>query len=709
MKIMMKHHGFSLPEALVASAILAIVVTGVLTMVGDGSTVSDVFRTRVQGNNSCLISANQVMGKFKERGLIRSRHNFVVPPVSGGAWGDGVESLSVTVGSNLEKEINDTDRWADPIYYAAAVDPRQAMLRPHHLLMGYMTALQAIYNSDRTGFCTAARGKSTYTGNAATGDIWLEFAGSEGLRSPVSYVKIVPFNTSTGALDGACPDIDIRPPRPNETSIVTESRLPPGLTTANHPNSANVEVFDVATGPAPISTHGFAVTVTITHTDEHGQARECSVSERFQYGMQPENPLEFEFEDIDTPGSPLTAVSNDVLPPENMNQTTRLGAANPPYFSDTTHTLSNANKPVYYACGDSVNRRINFRLQNVRPGSIMMCRNLSMRRPVGTADGYDDGTGGAITMVTDNAGTERMNTTADDRDGMYVWPSSTDNNHYGKRQTFYSTELLRHAYFAQQDAVDGTSGDLFIAGIYYPAGTYKCRSATDNCKGLPIFPYGADNGNNVTENNGGLPTFGAGPQFLMAAPSTTTNDNSPTSTMFTHYPKPSDHATTTLSRSTSTTTNATGGTNQWIPCEKLSVICGQTTTVAAGFVGGDRTDTETTDDTDGYNLQISGLPRGCEVHIQMAEVDAAYNVKATEFREYMQEQLPGNYLCRSGSASPIPSGNAHGNGDWFFSCSAAPPTATVCNAANSIGDPPTTSCCIPFPIYPHGYKAFHDP
>ena len=151
---------------------------------------------------------------------------------------------------------------------------------------------------------------------------------------------------------------------------------------------------------------------------------------------------------------------------------------------------------------------------------------------------------------------------------------------------------------------------------------------------------------------------------------------------------------------------------KWVPCERLPVegnICGTGTVQIVG--NGFRPGTPA-QPLDGYEMRINNLPGGCEVHIQMAEVDAAYNVRTVDFKEYIQEKIPGNKLCRNAVAQNgrfnvfdggHPAGNIH-EPVWFFACDTLYADAAT---APSCGSSPNADCCVDYPFYPVAAPATH--
>lgn len=225
-----------------------------------------------------------------------------------------------------------------------------------------------------------------------------------------------------------------------------------------------------------------------------------------------------------------------------------------------------------------------------------------------------------------------------------------------RRNAFHSSELLKNRYYYDREvSVDSSIGNMMVMGLYYPQGSYYCDQA-DGCAGLPYFGSG-------TSYNGGLPYF---PYF----PDYTFNDSINNGLV------------------------AGNPAFNWTPCEKLSNVCGVAIDSAtSGYNAATGT----------YQIAYLGLPDGCDVHLQIAEVDAGYNIRATEFREYMNEKVPGNWLCRS---NPTVGHGTIPPSQWFFLCQAdavnPPPGFVKCDSA--ITD--TQECCVKFPTFPH-YKAEH--
>lgn len=671
----MKRHlgqsGFSILEIVVATVVLAIIVGSSMTFMSNTET-KDAFRGKIQATNACLAEANKILANIKEKGQARYRLNFPAASIKASSYLFSAGEEDQNDRDSSEPGIPHSDRWpiTQPIY-SIATDAN--VLRPNLLVMGYMTALQSMYNANGA-FCTPG---ITSTTGYSDGTI-LTAPTTALLDNAVSRLRIQVFNIQTGVIGCAPASVNIRPVGASESTLTSRRRRPPGLTALNHPLSANEEVFDPAAGTR--FDLGFLVTVSVEYQDRKGSNRSCSVQEKFQYNAQPENTLTLEFEDDEDPND-LGLPRNDENVPEGINSTVRSSTiANPPSYSGNNLAASGG---IYNGCSGTNSRDITFRMTRTRPGSIHMCRNLSVQRSASS--------GGAVNYTNDY----RSNATV-----LHGYTGFALNVGRPLRTTFYSTELMQpstnlsfNAYFAAKDEILGDQpGDLFIAGLYYPRGTYYCVGRA-GCGGSTV----ADSSLEII--NRALPRFPGG-------------SGTPSGTFFNsaggyRYYLPSNH-------------NPNLTTHNWVPCEQLTNICGNGQDVNAGFVYGN--DSNVNGELDAYRMKIPNLPGGCEVHIQIAEVDAGYNVKATEFREYIQEKVPGNKLCRNvdignglfNAMDPMgnrdfivaPTGNT---GTWFFACTGtAEALAAEAATAPSCQSNPTGDCCINYPFYPE-YKPYHDP
>lgn len=486
-------------------------------------------------------------------------------------------------------------RWVGnlPVFDFSVTPPA---IRPHQLVMGYMTALQSIYLSDKAQFCTQPFGQNFFS---ATGTATNSFpqiftnstAGGMDLAELNEYIKIEPFDTATGALVAGCPDVDIRPPRANEANLASDIQSPSLLV---HPNDPSVQVFTLPTSVQ--FDRGFLVTSTVTFKDRAGRQRECKAQKRFQYGLQPQNSTVITVLDAE-------GVLDDSDDPEELNtslNTTEL--TNPP---DQDGEFD-ATPPHYLRCDDSsYSRNLNIRLRNVRAGSLLMCRNMSVQR----SSDATAVTGGE--MIT---------------------------NTYNQTQTFYSTEIAQQPYY--------WSYPQAIAGMYLPSGTYYCKTA-EGCPELPRFSYGslAPGGAASVEYNGSR-----GVRY--------------------YFPK----------------THSLEVAYKWEACERVQICGVDPTTAGLAKASGNL--------VSGYHLRYANLPQGCDVHLQIAEVDAAYNIATSEVREYMEERQPGNKVCFNGT--PALSASYPANA-WFFACTTGtnPAGFRDCDDYDTSG----TGCCEDYPFY----------
>ncbi len=683
--------GFSIIEIVVASVILAIVVGSSLTFMSNTET-QDTFRGKIQQDNTCLAEAHKVIANIKDKGQSRVRLNFPRALLqAAGPYTFDADSDDLLLGlSSLEPGVPRAARWPTtrPVYTTNGVSAGN-VIRPYALIMGNMNMLQAMLNSDST-FCTGTDpdsgnivGISSYNDGSIIVQPTSNFGRPSGSTAPQSFLRIQSFNTNTGAT--GCGPVYVRPRGTQEANIST-NRLTPPAAGPGYPavtSAAGTYVFDTDSSSNPDI--GFLVTATVKYVDRKGQNRYCSVQEKFQYNAQPANSLTLEIKDTTTRlGGALNDVAevNGVL---DINGTIR--SLYPEIGNAPNRDIVGSSQlgTPWFGCGEQANhlRTINFRMARTRPGSIHMCRNLSNLRAaqrLGEA-GVSGGTGtGAGTY--DYA---YLNSLINSAGNPYSLTGFMVRFSQGHNTTFRSTELLEHPYYRARDQGDGVRGNLVMGGLYYPetrthsnghlspgtstSGGYYCFGGSigaggTGCAGVTsedtltlvrrALPRSADPTNEGTWYTTGLPSFHA-PLDLSTSPA-----------------------------------------RQWQPCETLSNICDNLSTVTtAAFVPGTNDDNQ----LDAYHLRIDNLPSGCDVHIQIAEVDAGYNVKATEIREYIQEPQMGDKLCRKGFASTyFTNVSTDFAGKWFFACTTqygAAASAPACGDGN-----PNADCCINYPDFP---------
>jgi Tfp pilus assembly protein PilV len=633
--------GFSLVEIVVAMALMTVTVGGVMLLVSD-NTAKNIFKGTILGQSACSTEANRILNAIKEKGAIRSHFNMNTASASNVYSQMLVDPNAVTTSITPTSEtaaqeagISSAIRWPNgtPVYdlTAAATAP---IVRPQSLIMGYMTALQAIYKSDKANFCTAANGAKfySYSGSGETGTSF-----STIFTDPVNtsmdeleeYIKIEPFDTASGSIVGSCPDVEPRPPRPNESAISSDLQHPTSLNTFQHPTSASLVL---ATVPSTVlGNRGFLVTAKVVFKDRAGRPRECQAQERFQYNMQPRNPATT----LSTEDAEATISDTDKPYELGGGIHSNFGAGPPTY--DGTYATNN-----YLQCNDTASAdallrgTLNVRIRYARSGSIMLCRNLSTTRT-------------RLTAATTFSFTAPV------------------------RHTYYSTEMMKSDWYTSNALDYDGDGDLpMITGAFYPiGGPYYCLGA-DGCTGFPFFP--------TNTFPGALGTDYISP---ISPPSDGYEADGTTAIATVRYYRPESGRSTKLADTTI----------KWTPCERISV-CGIKPTVAAYVAS-----------PEGYHMTFGSLPDGCDVNIQVAEVDAAFNVATTTVQAYMHEKLPGNYVCNAGSTGA----GGHGVNAWFYACSAGLPAGFVaCSNAIMTAHTP---CCYTFPDNPRGMtpRAYVDP
>lgn len=620
MRFTKSQSGFSLVEIMVSVAILAIIVTSILSATSGVDLT--IFYDKVTSKNECKETAAQIISNIKSKGMARSFYHLPTPL--------GSEYIPIPVPSEAQEYgVSDAHRWpvganAESAIFDWSTSP--ITIRPYRQIMGYMTALDAIYNANDPAICST--GISYNLANAdlkllmsdAQSTSRIDAAGNVNLNphntldNANSTISIRPFKTDDGQYltPNACPaDVYTRPFTGGDTTTVgapPRGLNNPALTqSSNYPNpSTTLEIGRQGNAQQNV---GWEVTATVTHTNRTGFAERCVVSERFQYDVQ-------NFPAGENLG--VVAIGGD------DSQTAGIQEALNTNLKSNLATMdfqTIARSPVY-ACNDPTpTGTVNFRIVKAKRDSMFMCRNLSVQRPLGI---------GGQSLVTILSAT-----------------SSSLASSYPQRTTFFSNELLRQRLLEDRtnsavlDDGNPNVGDRYFATLRYPAGTYACNTA-DGCPGLPRFA-----------GFGGVSTGAAGDPSLDR-----------------YYP-PSNHL---------ANTNA----GVWEPCERSAISCAVSsfnnttatyTPSRATWVAGTVAPTS----EDAYELQYTGLPTGCEVHIQVAEVDAAYNTRATEVREYIHERLPGNYLCHAAGTPGV----GTPNDSWYFVCSNGGPPLGYCGDART--------------------------
>jgi prepilin-type N-terminal cleavage/methylation domain-containing protein len=645
--------GFSLIEAVVGMVLLAILVGAVLTVTLGDKTGG---RKNLTFNASCKAEAQRILSEFKGKGLVRE--HLALPPTGGPLPPAGFHVVVPAIPAASEDGLNYSDRWrytgaADSINSPLTVsDPTNpadlTILRPYTLIMGTISTLETLHNNF-PAVC-APPGLLASSAPNPLDDIFKNPVGVED--SAIS---------NSGLFD------------PEAYLQIQMFNTATGAPIAGTCGGTHDHVAPPSSDPngmlnifPPGMNSGVNYPAAPTPDLRIGQVHTGPPAVRFDAGYEVTIRLDYDGRDgtrqacsvtekfqyplnMADPARPL--VLQDAEIPVNLVDAEQINSF---IRSTTANDYTPGNFPPLGCNPPIAPGALNFRVGNARPGSVYMCRNLSQQRPLA-------GPGFSILAAPQRLNISQAN---------------------GLRQTFYSSELSQVLSSRDNgpnpDAVLNARGFYRYNSLYYPFGTYFC-SAAEGC------------------NN--LPRFSTGPNPL---------------TTFANYDgrTPSWHAS-----DTNTVWDPNFKTGRWVPCEYAQISCATSAYTASGappietlynptaqFVKGSG------QVPDGYHIQYAGLPAGCEVHMQVAEVDSAYNVRTLEFYEYTHETLPGNRLVHI-AGQPID--------QWHFVCTPAagpysaiatpcPPVGTVRGLTTAQEFDLAASCYIDFPGSPTPTGNFQD-
>lgn len=196
----------------------------------------------------------------------------------------------------------------------------QPTINNNILITSSLNALLALYNSN-AGFCATGL---PYSGTGAQGGLALASPPSE-LASAVLRVQILPYSTSTGAALG-CPAAPLY--------IAPEGTYPDSSGSSVYGSSPAKAVRGGARTDA-----GLILKVSQDYVDEAGTPQSCTIEQRFQYAK------------------------DSIAPPQ-------------PDFKSVTGIP--ASQPNCGSLNNSVTIRIGYDTRDIEPGSVMVCRDLSL-------------------------------------------------------------------------------------------------------------------------------------------------------------------------------------------------------------------------------------------------------------------------------------------------------------------------------------------
>lgn len=465
--------GFTLIEVLIASAILVALIAGVF---GITANMTKTGIATVSQKSTCQIEAERILGRFKEKGLIRAEYHYAVPrtgAITGIPSGNDVLGTSPT-----EQGLTSAIRWPNNRRIITGSAPWR--VRPSVQLMGLMSTLEALYNANGT-YCTGNSNKGI-AGNASGADMFEDVSASASDLNATSvaarsFIRIQRYNGSTEATNcvGAG-SVSVRPSRTNENVSVAAQ--------LNNPNRINEGIGGYYSSARPVASQpsadvpaaniGFVVTARIEYRNRQGVDTSCQVQERFIYGVEDLQPDKLVVNDIDNqPNDVPEGINNTIRTSNNAN--TSAGTNNGLMSTslaqeiDGDYTLGANNNMAWWRACDAggVSGTIRARVENLSPSGVYMCRNLSSQRnlPASRTGNYNP------------PGTRRL------------------------VQTIQSTELSMKPYYASQISA---SSNGFMAGMAYPEFNTYCHgfnSGFYNCRGHLFFSYdNGSEGNNLFSN-----------------------------------------------------------------------------------------------------------------------------------------------------------------------------------------------------------------
>lgn len=308
--------GFTVVEALVASAIVAVVAL---------AGVAAITQMRTMKNRSievCRLHASSTVEKFRSIGYFSAISSFAPDRTRRDFPGDPTLSLS-GIG------INDSQMW--PPGTNVLDDQPIPVIKNNVLIMSSLNALLAIYNSNASGFCSD-------TGATYGGSIAAPPPGTE-LKDATVMLRIRPYNTQTGELLDCPPDLRIAP-----EPIIPDSKPNSAFSPFTPIGGTITEPPKVTRDPSTKTNVGLKLTVMESFTNEDNQASKCNAEQNFQYpaDLTPPPPPDFA----------TVVLSSSVIPPVNSNICA-------PYTN--SYTL-----------------QFGYATNNMEPGTVLVCRDNSV-------------------------------------------------------------------------------------------------------------------------------------------------------------------------------------------------------------------------------------------------------------------------------------------------------------------------------------------
>ncbi len=329
-----KEFGFSLVESLIAIALLSIVA--VSFTVFSSTRMSQIKNSHFA---ACLQRSQDIVDKIKSTGAVKS-----VNVLSYGG-SEGSMSRSAPTSMNMLNFISNDQDWLVGNAELFRQDGATLYLRNHKALIGSMSLLNSLYNSD-PNFCTNPDG--IVYNNVGTAEL-VETLDVGHLRNIQSKIRIQAINLVNGNL--SCPTLPL-------------SIRPAGVDISSS-QTADFMGGDILPELNSVANLGFLVTVNTSYTDSDDNNSNCDASSVFNYPKIPPSDTDLLSPTVNISTGPLGTCTQTLEPEVQIR-------FNPEFKTE---------KAIALVCRDSSGSPV---ASNTKP----LCPGGPIRTPVLPNDGW---------------------------------------------------------------------------------------------------------------------------------------------------------------------------------------------------------------------------------------------------------------------------------------------------------------------------------